>query len=101
MLCEGYLGIDPHFKLWRYIFFISLLKKRDRARDLSVLMGCVGIHLQGQQVAEYMPCQLSRSNKRWHAQWFYLKNDPAAPLPVFTGCLIEEVPPTWPWGTPI
>ena len=45
-LCEGYLGIEPHFKLWRY-FFISLLKKRDRARDLLVPMGCVDIHLRG------------------------------------------------------
>lgn len=44
-LCEGYLGIELHFELWRYFFSISLLKKRDRARDLSVLMGCVGIHL--------------------------------------------------------
>ena len=48
-----------------------------------------------------MPCQLSRSNKGWHAQWFYLKNDPATPLLVFTGCLIEEAPPTWLWGPPV
>ena len=30
-----------------------------------------------------------------------MKNDPAAPLPVFTGCLIEEALPTWPWGPPV
>ena len=33
--------------------------------------------------------------------WFYLKNNPTAPLPVFSGCLIEEVPPSWPWGAPV
>jgi hypothetical protein len=27
-LCEGYLGIEPHFELWRYFFSISLHKKR-------------------------------------------------------------------------
>ena len=43
-LCEGYLGIDPHFELWRY-FSVSLLKKRDRARDLPMPMGYAGIHL--------------------------------------------------------
>ena len=48
-----------------------------------------------------MPCQLSRSNKGWHAQWFYVKNDAATPLLDFTGCLIEEAPLTWPWGPPV
>ena len=41
VLCEGYLGIEPHFELWRYFFSISLLKRRDRARDLLVLMGYI------------------------------------------------------------
>ena len=98
-MCEGYLGIEPHFELWRYLFSISLIK--ERGQETSVPMGCAGIHLRGQRAAEYMPCQLSRSNKGWHSHWFYLKNDPAAPLPVFSGCLIEEVPPSWPWGPPI
>jgi len=60
---EGYLGIEPHFELWRYFFAISLHRKKDRGREIPVLMGCASIHLLGQQVAEYMPYQLSRSNK--------------------------------------
>ena len=64
----------------------------DRVGDLLVPMRCVGIHLQGQWSTEYMPCQLSRSNKGWHAQWFYVKNAAAAPLPDFTERLIEEAP---------
>ena len=39
--------------------------------------------------------------KGWHSHWFYLKNDPIAPLLVFSGYLVEEVPPSWPWGPPI
>ena len=54
-ICEVYLGIEPHFELWRYFFSISLIKK-ERGRDTPVLMGCAGIHLWGQRVAEYMPC---------------------------------------------
>ena len=43
--------------------------------------------------------QLSTSNKGWHSQWFYLKNDVAAPLPEFTERLIEEAPEQWTkWG---
>ena len=34
-----YLGIEPHFELWRYFFNISLHKKRERSGDLSVPMG--------------------------------------------------------------
>ena len=47
-----------------------------------------------------MTCPLSRSNKGWHALWFYMKNVAAAPLPDFTGCLIEEAPQVWSWGPP-
>ena len=24
MLCKGYLGIDPHFELWKYFFTVEL-----------------------------------------------------------------------------
>ena len=44
---------------------------------------------------------LSMSNKGWHSQWFYLMNDAAAPLPEFTGRLIEEALEQWrKWGVP-
>ena len=100
-MCEGYLGIEPYFKLWRYFFSISLIKKKERGRENPMPMGCTGIHLRGQRAAEYIPCQLSRSNKGWHSHWFYLKNNPAAPLPVFSRRLVEEVLLSWPWGPPI
>jgi hypothetical protein len=92
-LCEGYLGTEPHFELWRYFFAISLLKKREKNKlDLSVPMGCIDIHLRGYRANKYMSLRLSRYNKGWHAQWFYLKNDGAAPLSEFTGRLIEDAP---------
>jgi hypothetical protein len=28
MLCEGFMGIEPHFELWRYFFAVSLVNKR-------------------------------------------------------------------------
>ena len=43
--------------------------------------------------------RLLMSNKGWHSQWFYLKNDVATPLPEFTGSLIEEALESWrKWG---
>ena len=50
------------------------------------------IHLRGNRSSEYMSIPLSKSNKGWHKLWFYLRNNNGAPLPIFTGHLIEEAP---------
>ena len=64
-------------------------------------MGCVGIHLRNYWVGEYPSLRLSTSNKGWHSQWFYLKNDASTPLSKLTGCLIEEALEPWrKWGIP-
>ena len=45
-LCEGFLGISPHFDLWQYFFVVTLLKKQEKRQELSVLVGCASIHLR-------------------------------------------------------
>ena len=101
VLCEGFLGISPHFDLWRYFFAVNLLKKREKRQELSVPVGCANIQLCNNRVNEYLSMFLSTSNKGWHLHWFYIKNDTAAPLPEFTEHLIEEVPDLWrKWGVP-
>ena len=92
------MGISPHFDLWRYLFTVNLLKRRARKQELHALVGCVGIHLRSNQAGAYPLMCLSTSNKRWHSQWFYVKNDAAAPLPVFTGRYIFETSGSWGWG---
>jgi len=74
-LCEGFLGISPHFDLLRYLFAVNLLKKRVRKQDLSMPMGCASIHLCNNSVNEYPSMCLSTSIKGWHSQWFYFKDD--------------------------
>jgi hypothetical protein len=44
----------------------------------------------------YIP--LSKSNKGWHKLWFYLRNNPAGPLPILSGHVIEEAPEMWRYG---
>ena len=41
---------------------------------------------------------LSTSNKGWHLQWFYVRDDVSVPLPKYTGRLIKEAPQSWQWG---
>ena len=65
-LCEGFLGISPHFDLWWYFFVVTLLKKREKKQELAMLMGCASIQLRNNRVNEYPPMRLSTSNKGWH-----------------------------------
>ena len=48
-------------------------------------MGCASIHLCHTLASGYPLMRLSTSNKGWHSQWFYVKDDMAAPLPVYSG----------------
>ena len=94
-LCEGFLGISPHFDLWRYLFAVNLLKRWAGKQELHAPVECAGIHLRHHRAGAYPLMRLSTSNKGWHSQWFYVKNDAAAPLPVFTGRYIVETPGSW------
>ena len=66
-LCEGILGINPHFNLWMY-FIVTLYKKREKSgrQELHMPMGCASIQLWNNRVSEYPPMRLSTSNKGWH-----------------------------------
>ena len=44
--------------------------------------------------------RLSTSNKGWHSQWFYVKNDVTTPLLAYTRRLIEQALGSWRWGVP-
>ena len=76
------------------VVFLSanLSKKRVGKQELSMSMGCASIHLRNNRANDYPLMHLSTSNKGWHSQWFYVKDDVGAPLPVYSGRLIEEVP---------
>ena len=97
-LYEGFLGISPHFDLWRYLFAVNLLKRRAGKQELHAPVGCAGIHLRSNRARAYPLMHLSTSNKGWHSQWFYVKNDAAAALPAFTGRYILEALGSWGWG---
>ena len=47
VLCEGFLGISPHFDLWRHFFAVTLQKKREKSgrQELHMPMGCADIQL--------------------------------------------------------
>lgn len=96
-LCEGYLGIMPHFDLWRYFFAVIMqwTKGSDGQPDCHRPMGCASIHLWNHRVQEYVSMHLVSSNKGWHPEWFYLKNMGATPFPAYSGRGVFEAPDEW------
>lgn len=80
-LCEGYLGVEAHWHLFRYFFGFVFLN--DKGRPATI--GCAALRLKWYRLSEYLDAPLSSSNSGWHSEWFYLKNDIESPLPVYTG----------------
>ena len=66
-LCEGFLGINPHFDLWRYFFTVSLSKRKVGGKDVSMPMGCASVHLCHNRLKGYLSMRLLTSNKGWHS----------------------------------
>ena len=66
--CEVYLGILPHFNLFRHFFW---LKKKGGGN--SKVVGGVYLSLHDGMVSEYIPMPLNTSLKGWNARWFYMK----------------------------
>jgi hypothetical protein len=69
-LCEAFLGILPHFGLWRYFYHC----RPGMARGQHQLVGGASLEFcQGRKV-EYLDIPLKYSIKGWHLEWFTMEN---------------------------
>nr|ABA93608.1 retrotransposon protein, putative, unclassified [Oryza sativa Japonica Group] len=74
--CEAFLGIRPHFALFRHIFFL----KPQPNKSKPCVVGGAGFQLRGTLSQNYFSMPFKTSNKGWHANWFYVQNpEPALP----------------------
>jgi hypothetical protein len=83
-LCEAYLGIMPHFHLWRHFF---QLKKTGK----GVVVGSVGFMLRQNMKSEYIDLTLPNNTTSWKQGWFYLDN-PTPTLKERTGQTLIPYP---------
>ncbi|RLN28021.1 putative gypsy-type retrotransposon protein [Panicum miliaceum] len=67
-LCEAFLGIRPHFHLFRHLFRL----KPQPEEDNPALVGGAGVQLRDK--ALYLEFSTLSSLSGWHAQWFYIGN---------------------------
>ena len=88
-VCEAFLGIDPHWGLWKKIFFV----KRHSGGEGPHVVGGVGFVVRKE--VNYFNFPMRESVQGWRSKWFYLRDHPASGhrsnLPPFEDVL-EAVP---------
>ena len=101
-VCEGYLGMMPHWELWLHLYRGELfnaptgttsVRKPMRARCLNLVLKTG----KTERPREYIPVGLSTNHAGWDSQWFYLRNDDGL-LPAYTGRQITERLENWTYG---
>ena len=78
-LCEAFLGIEPHFKLFRFLFH---LKPQLDSYKLDVVGGA-GLQLRQGREKVYIPYKLSNKVIDWKPKLLYIENKWET-LPVIT-----------------
>jgi hypothetical protein len=100
-VCEGYLGIDPHWDLWTHLFSAELFASPTGERRVRMAVqagGCI-LQLRQARAPQYIPAILASSNKGWQRRWFYLRNDDGR-LPLFSQRVVTAAADNWRYGTP-
>ncbi|KAK1680884.1 hypothetical protein QYE76_041732 [Lolium multiflorum] len=92
-VCEAFLGIDPHWGLWRKIFYV---KRHNDSNGPPVVRG-VGFVVRKE--VGYLDYPMKESVQGWRNKWFYLR-DPLVPgrrsnLPPFEDKLIAKPKKSW------
>jgi hypothetical protein len=67
-LCESFLGIEPHFLLWRSIF--RLRPNVALARKPKLGRAIISVHPE----AQYLKFSMAASVQGWRTKWFYIKD---------------------------
>jgi hypothetical protein len=72
-LCESFLGIEPHFLLWRSIFRlcpnVALARKPELGRAVISMRPEV----------QYLEFSFAASVQGWRTKWFYIQDRKASP----------------------
>jgi hypothetical protein len=97
-VCEGFLGIDPHWDLWTHLFSAELFASTTEAKKvrMAVRAGGYTLQLRPGRMQQYIPATLVSSNKGWQRRWFYLRNDDGR-LPSFSQRVVTTASTNWRW----
>nr|CAB3504887.1 unnamed protein product [Digitaria exilis] len=75
-VCEGYLGIEAHWDLWRHLFFGELFSEGvSKGVRRPTRAGGLVLQVRRNRKDLYIPCSMVSNNQDWDKGWFYLRND--------------------------
>jgi hypothetical protein len=76
--CEAFLGIKPHWVVFRKFFRVNLQPSANNPR----VVGGAGIQIREDAAEQYLAYKLIDSNQDWKSKWFYITNHhPEQPKP--------------------
>jgi hypothetical protein len=89
-LCEAYLGILPHFGLWKYLYHC----RPGMAGGQHQLVGGASLEMRRGRKTEYLDIPLKDSMKGWRLEWFIVENH-GKYLPPRSGRQPDVRAPSW------
>jgi hypothetical protein len=89
-LCEAYLGILPHFGLWKYLYHC----RPGMAGGQHQLVGGVSLEMRRGRKTEYLDIPLKDNIKGWRLEWFIVE-DHGKSLPPRSGRQPDVRAPSW------
>jgi hypothetical protein len=69
-LCEAYIGVLPHFGLWKYLYHY----RPGMAGGQHQLVGGVSLEMRRGRKIEYLDIPLKDNIKGWCLEWFIVEN---------------------------
>jgi hypothetical protein len=67
-LCEAFLGIDPHWVLWKYLFLLRHNASKNEVHDLG------GAIIFVRPKSQYLKFEMADSVQNLREKWFYIKD---------------------------
>jgi hypothetical protein len=67
-LCEAFLGINPHWVLWKYLFRLRRNVSKEEIHDLG------GTIVSVRSESQYLKFEIAESVQNWRQKWFYIKD---------------------------
>jgi hypothetical protein len=68
ILCESFLGIEPHFLLWKFLFRLRPSVALSKKPELGGAIVSVRVE------AHYLEFVMAASVQGWRKKWFYIKD---------------------------
>ena len=96
ILCECFLGIHPHWALWKRIFGVKIHREapvEGEKTGVPCTTGAFGIQVK--KFVSYFDMKFQASVQNWRKIWFYLKSDDSDDMPRFNPYAVMTRGKSW------